>query len=90
RNRFKSRNLRQIYARLNTVAPQQFPRVYPLVPRALPFGTTLQSSMYAGAMEYFLSASPASDPGVGFRFTRENGSALAASLRPQLGVFRMP
>lgn len=90
RNRFKSRNLRQIFARLNTVAPQQFPRVYPLVLRPLPFGTTLQSSMYAGATEYFLSASEAADPGVGFRFTRENGSALAAALRPQLGVFRMP
>lgn len=90
RNRFKSRNLRQIYARLNTVAPQQFPRVYPLVPRPLPFGTTLQSSMYAGAMEYFFSEAQASDPGLGFRFTRENGSALAAALRPQLGVFRMP
>jgi hypothetical protein len=90
RNRFKSRNLRQIYARLNTVAPQQFPRVYPLVPRPLPFGTTLQSSMYPGAMEYFLSLSQTSDPGVGFRFTRENGSAIATALRPQLGVFRMP
>lgn len=90
RNRFKSRNLRQIFARLNSVAPQQFPRVYPLVPRPLPFGTTLQSSMYAGAMEFFLSPSQASDPGVGFRFTRENGSALSAPLRPQLGVFRMP
>jgi hypothetical protein len=90
RNRFQSRNLRQIYARLNTVAPQQFPRVYPLVPRPLPFGTTLQSSMYPGAMEYFLSASQPSDPGMGFRFTRENGSALAAALRPQLGLFRMP
>jgi hypothetical protein len=90
RNRFKSRNLRQIYARLNSVAPQQFPRVYPLVPRPLPFGTTLTSSMYAGSMEYFLSPSQASDPGVGFRFTRESGSALATTLRPQLGIFRLP
>ncbi len=90
RNRFKSRNLRQIYARLNTVAPQQFPRVFPLVPRPLPFGTTLQSSMYPGAMEYFFSGSQASDPAVGFRFARENGSAFAAALRPQLGMFRLP
>lgn len=90
RNRFKSRNLRQLYARLNQVAPSQFPRVYPLVPRTLPFGSTLQSSMFPGAMEFFISASQASDPAVGFRFARDNGAAFAAALRPQLGVFRMP
>jgi hypothetical protein len=90
RNRFKSRNLRQIYARLNSVAPSVFPRVYPLVPRPLGFGTTLQSSMYPGAMEFFFPASQASDPAVGFRFTRENGTALPAALSPQLGVFRLP
>jgi hypothetical protein len=90
RNRFKSRNLRQIYARLNQVAPTQFTRVYPLVPRTLGFGTTVQSSMYPGAMEYFFSSAHPTDPAVGFSFTRENGSALVTALRPQLGVFRLP
>ena len=45
RNRFKGLNpratsLRVIYARLNTIAPADFPRVYPLVLRPLAFAST--------------------------------------------------
>jgi hypothetical protein len=90
RNRFKSRNLRQIYAGLNAVAPTRFPRVYPLIPRALAFGSTIQSSILPGTMEHFLFTSPASDPEVSFRFARPDGQVFAETLKPQLGVFRLP
>jgi hypothetical protein len=90
RNRFKSRNLRQIYARLNSIAPQQFPRVYPLMPRLIGFGSSVESSMYPGTMEYFNVLASDSDPAIGFRFARPDGQVFANTLKPQLGVFRLP
>jgi hypothetical protein len=90
RNRFKSRNLRVIYARLNTVDPQQFPRPYPLVPRQLGFLSSLESSMFPGSMEYFNLLSSATDPAAGFRFARPDGQVFADVLKAQLGVFRLP
>jgi len=90
RNRFKSRNLRQIYARLNSIAPQQFPRVYPLVPRSLAFGSNVESSMYPGTMEHFIITTSGSDPAVGFRFARPDGQVFVDALKAQLGVFRLP
>jgi hypothetical protein len=90
RNRYKSRNLRQIYARLNAIAPQSFPRVYPLVPRPLGFAASVQSSMYPGTMEYFETTALVSDPSIGLRFARPDGQVFTASLRPQLGLFRLP
>jgi hypothetical protein len=90
RNRYKSRNLRRIYARLNEIAPAQFPRVYPLVPRVLAAGASLESSMYPGTMEYFETLAPPADPAIGFRFARPDGQVFAAPLKPQLGLFRLP
>jgi hypothetical protein len=90
RNRYKSRNLRQIYARLNLIAPQQFPRVYPLIPRGVGFGSAVESSMYPGTMEYFFVLSPDSDPALGLRFARPDGQTFGAGLKAQLGVFRVP
>jgi hypothetical protein len=90
RNRFKSRNLRVIYARLNTVAPQEFPRVYPLVPRPLAFGSSVESSILPGTMEYFELMSSSADPAVGTRFVRPDGQLFADALKAQLGMFRLP
>jgi hypothetical protein len=90
RNRFKSRNLRVIYARLNAVAPQEFPRVYPLVLQPLAFGSSVERSMLPGTMDYFQSMSSNGDPAVGFRFARSTGQVFADALKAQLGVFRLP
>jgi hypothetical protein len=90
RNRFKSRNLRVIYARLNTIAPQEFPRVYPLVLRPLAFASSVQSSMYPGTMEHFQLMASGTDPAVGLRFVRPDGLVFADALKAQLGVFRLP
>jgi hypothetical protein len=90
RNRFKSRNLRQIFARLNAIAPSDFPRVYPLELRPLPFGSSVQSSMLPGTMEFFQLSVTSSDPAVGLRFARPDGQVFSEALKPQLGVFRLP
>jgi hypothetical protein len=90
RNRFKSRNLRQIFARLNQVDSLDFPRVYPLQLRGLAFGSSLQSSMLPGTMEFFQVMASGSDPVMGLRFTRPDGQVFSDDLQPQLGVFRLP
>jgi hypothetical protein len=90
RNRFKSRNLRQIFARLNAIAPSDFPRPYPLLLRPLPFGGSIQASMLPGTMEFFQLMASGSDPAVGLRFARPDGQMFSEALRPQLGVFRLP
>jgi hypothetical protein len=90
RNRFKSRNLRVIYARLNTVAPEVFPRAYPLVPRPLAFGSSVESSILPGTMEYFELMSSSTAPAVGTRFVRPDGQLFADVLKAQLGMFRLP
>jgi len=41
-------------------------------------------------MEYFETTSPPADPAIGFRFSRPDGQVFAASLRAQLGMFRLP
>jgi hypothetical protein len=95
RNRFKGLNaratsLRAIYARLNTISPGDFPRVYPLELRPLAFASSVETSMYPGAMEHFqLNASP-TDPSVGIRFTRPGGQTFADALKGQVGLFRLP
>lgn len=90
RNRFKSRNLRLLYAQLNAFDPQNFPRPYPVVPRVLGFGLSIESSMLPGTMEFFQLTSSSSDPAVGLRFARPDGQVFAETLKPQLGVFRLP
>jgi hypothetical protein len=89
RNRFKSRNLRQIFARLNAIAPSDFPRQYPLVLRPLPFGASVQDEMLPGTMEFFQFVA-GSDPAAGLRFARPGGQMFSDALKPQLGVFRLP
>jgi hypothetical protein len=90
RNRFKSRNLRQIFARLNTVDAEHFPQVYPLSLRPLPFGSSVQSQMLPGTMEFFQVMATGSQPTMGLRFARPNGEVFSDALKPQLGVFRLP
>ena len=90
RNRFKSRNLRRIFARLNQIAPQQFPRVYPLIPASLAFGASVEGSMFPGTMAHYELRASDSDPALGVRFTRQDGMVFAEGLNAQLGLFRLP
>lgn len=90
RNRFVSRNLRVLYARLHTILPSQFPREYPLVLRPLMFEQSLHSSMYPGAMEHWDAPSSGTDAVVGFRFARTSGEFFAPKLGAQVGLFRLP
>jgi hypothetical protein len=90
RNRFKSRNLRHIFARLNSVAPNDFPQPYPLSLRSLGFGTSIQAQMLPGTMTFFQVMATGAGPAMGLRFTRPDGTVFSDAQKPQLGVFRLP
>ncbi len=80
RYQFTSRNLRQIYARLNTVDRQNYPLPYPLDAANLGAGKRLQAgSTVAG------SAKPG---GFDLFELRLAGGAASATFRPASGAFQ--
>lgn len=90
-NRFQSRNLRQLWARLfATAGPStSVPRAMPL--QVLPIGTdTTVRSVSPGAMAFWRLDTPASSATVSIRFAKPGGAAFSALLLPQLAVFRLP
>jgi len=91
-DRFVSRNLRSVWGRLyNTSGGQaaSIPRPMPIVLRAITADTT-QAAIDPGTMAFFRLDTPVNAPTVTVRFARPGGVPLAASLGPQLAVFRMP
>ena len=88
RNRYARRNLRLIYNRLNTVDPQDFPRVYPVVPAALT--GSISSTIVPGTMAFYLLNTTASQSTVTIDFGASPGVPLSDALHPQLSIFRLP
>jgi hypothetical protein len=89
RDRFQTRNLRQIYQRLfetNNTAP----RAFPVVPTNLVGNSSISASMYPGTAAYYildLSSSPAD---VVIQFAAPGGGAFSGKLNPQLSIYRLP
>ncbi len=90
-NRFLSRNVRQLWARLfATAGPStSVPRAMPLQVFAIGADTTVWS-MSPGASSYWRLDTPASSATVSIRFAKPGGGAFSTLLRPQLAVFRLP
>ena len=90
-NRFQTRNLHQLWARLfATSGPStSVPRAMPLQVIAITGDTTVRS-MSPGAMSFWRLDTPAASATVSIRFAAPGGSAFSAALRPQLAVFRLP
>ena len=90
-DRFTSRNMRQLWARLWATSggasdvPFEFPiQLFPVTV------DTSSAVMDPGTMTYFLLATPATDSTVTVRFSAPGGGALTAVLKPQLALFRLP
>jgi hypothetical protein len=90
-DRFVSRNVRQLWARLYATSggtsdiPYEFP--------VLVFPVTTDTSaaiMNPGTMTYFRLDTPASDSTVTVRFSAPGGAPLSAVLHAQLSLFRLP
>lgn len=91
-DRFVTRNPRQLWARLYATTNgtvSSIPRAMPIVLRAISTDTS-QVAMDPGTVSFFRLDTPSGTPTVTVRFARTGGVAFAASLRPQLAVFRLP
>lgn len=86
RDRFTTRNLRQIYARMHVVGINN-PRVFPIVPLTLT--GLIRNRMVPGTMSFYLLNTTAGQDSVTIDFFGASpGSPVPASLHPQLSVFR--
>jgi hypothetical protein len=90
-NRFVSRNLRALWARLFLTAggapdiPLEFPiRLFSIT------SDTSAAIMSPGTMSFFRLDTPATAATVTVRFSSPGGAALSAALHPQLDIFRLP
>jgi len=92
RDRFVTRNLRQMYAALFRAAgpSADVPRVFPIVPQSIPANQAVSASILPGTMTYYRVDTPAGSGPVQVRFATPAGAALQASLRPQVAIFRLP
>lgn len=89
-NRFTSRNVKALWARLFvTSGGSDVPTATPIQPRGITTDSTVRK-MTPGSMSFYRLDTPASSASVTIRFAAPGGTALAATLKPQLAIFRLP
>jgi hypothetical protein len=95
RYQYSSRNLRAIYARLNTTIPQNFPRAYPLelndlaqINRITPTSAAATRTMKPGSFDLFSFVSTLGSSAV--TFESPGGREFDDALKTQITVVRMP
>jgi hypothetical protein len=90
-DRFTTRNLRQLWARLFTTSgpSSSIPLAMPVQLFAVS-GDTSTAVLYPGTVTYFRLDTPASAAAVSVRFAAPGGAAFPATLNPGLAVFRLP
>ena len=84
RYRFTSRNTRQVFGRLFPLRPN------PIATTQLGCDGAATQRMLQGTSSYFLTGSPTGCSGTRLVLTADDGSALPATLLPQLALFRLP
>jgi hypothetical protein len=90
-NRFVTRNLRQLWARLFTTSggSPDVPLAFPIRVASITADSSAHS-MVPGTMSFFRIDTPASAATVSLQFATPAGAALSAGLHPQLAIFRLP
>ena len=90
-NRFSSRNVKALWARLFVTSggSADIPLSAPIQPRSITTDSTARK-MTPGSMSFYRLDTPASAASVTIRFAAPGGTALAATLKPQLAIFRLP
>ena len=86
--RFTSRNLRFLFAALNSRFPGSFPRAFPIVPTPLPYDASSNQAMVPGTSVYFELATPSGTSTVSLRFAPQSGS-FDPKAGAQVGIFRL-
>jgi hypothetical protein len=93
RDRFQSRNLRQIYGRLfalNGGPGTSFPTEFPVTARMLPVGGKSTSGMLIGTMEYWKLTMPSSGSDMRLHFAKQGGGSFPSSYGAQVSILRCP
>jgi hypothetical protein len=92
RDRFVTRNLRQMYAALFRAAgpSADVPRQFPLVVQTIAANQGVTASMLPGTVAYYRVDTPAGSGPVQLRFATGTGTALSPTLHPQVVIFRLP
>jgi len=88
RQRFLSRNLRQLMAREATIAG--FPNPFPLTTYALGVGGSLRSAMFPGTMVHAIVRTPGANAPIRLSFTTPGLTTFAPSLGGQVSIMRLP
>jgi hypothetical protein len=90
-NRFVTRNLRQLWARLFTTSggSPDIPLAFPIRVASITTDSSAHS-MVPGTMSFFRIDTPANAATVSLEFAAPTGAALSAGLHPQLAIFRLP
>lgn len=89
-DRFVTRNMRQLWARLfATSGPPDYPLEMPLQLFAITTDTST-FIMNPGAISFWRLDTAASDSTVSIRFATPGGNPFSPSLHPQLAIFRLP
>ncbi len=91
-NRFITRNVKALWARLFTTSgpAADVPRAQPILVTPISADTVTLAGMRPGAMKFYRLDTPTGQATVTIRFAGAGGAALAASLKPQLAVYRLP
>jgi hypothetical protein len=91
RDRFQTRNLRQIYQRLFDTSPgnSAVPRAYPVVPVTLT-AAPVSASMVPGTMAFYILDLTESTTDRTIQFATPTGTPFAANLHAQVSVYRLP
>ena len=92
RDRFTSRTLRRLYQALynGSGGSGLVPRPFPILATALTAGTPQSATVVPGTPVFYRLDTPAGAGSVRLQLAAPNGSALAASLHPQVSIFRLP
>ncbi len=92
RDRFTSRNLRYLYRAVYNAAggpSTDFPRPFPIAATALDGSAAVTVSLVPGAPSYYTLTTAPGSGSARIVLTRSGGGALAASLHPQVSIFRL-
>lgn len=90
-NRFITRNLRQLWARLFVTSggSADIPLAFPIQVASITTDSSAHS-MVPGTMSFFRIDTPSNAASVSVEFATPTGTALSAALHPQLAIFRLP
>ena len=91
RDRFVTRNVSQLWARLFVTSggSPDIPRSFPIVLAPITSDST-SKLMQPGTSSYFRLDTPASAAAVTLQFSNAAGGAISSGLKPQLAIFRLP